>query len=260
MVTTSISAPLRETRTLLLVVGPPRSGTSALRLALNQHPEMSVMGEILPVSALNPLKGRHREAGNMDDEALFRLRLSDPLGYVDSCLAANDRAVTGFKMIYPQMLSIDFFAAVQDLLASPNLRVITTWRRDMPARFRSQMLKLLAARGNYVERLEPHLSVDHAVTDCRNQIAMARTVGAMLDGIPRIGVTQEDLSADPQGTLGRLQRFLGVEQRPIAPGARPRTEPTALSARLDEMLADPALDAYRNVEDPGLPALDRAVA
>ena len=179
--------------TRFVVIGPARSGTTALRTALGRHPQVVCHGEIL---SPNRVIGLSRAAAGLpqDPAEAFLMRSHDTVGFVEQALRTS-RPVNGFKVLYNQIVQGHAAEVLAHLQSDPRLAVIFLWRRNLARRFLSELkLRVQYANRAAGERdfvLSP--SAEEMFQDCRNQLRMREMVRALFDGHPAVELVYEDL-------------------------------------------------------------------
>ena len=116
-----------------VIIGPARSGSTLLRTMLNQHPEVCCHGEMYGIKRV---LGQSKHALNpLDPEIALKLRQSDPVKFLHEQVFTSQCPTVGFKLLYGQMMQMDFSPVLQQLIEMPDLRVVFIWRRDLIARY-----------------------------------------------------------------------------------------------------------------------------
>lgn len=179
--------------TRFVLVGPARSGTTALRAALGRHPQVVCHGEIL---SPNRVIGLFPAAAGLPADAAEALlvRNRDTVGFIEQALGTS-RPVNGFKVLYNQIVQVHAAEALAHLLSDPRLAIIFLWRRNLARRFLSeQKLRVQYAKRAAGERefaLNP--SPEEMFQDCRNQLRMRDMVKALFEGHPAVELVYEDI-------------------------------------------------------------------
>lgn len=200
--------------TRLLIVAPARSGSTLLRLMLNQHPEVCCHGEVF---------GLHRVLGHsahalhpLEPELALKLRRRDPVKFLDDQVFATRKPVAGFKLLYSQMLQLEIAPVLQRLIEMPDLRVVHLWRRDLVARHVSEARLRLKA----VQRLaspSPGATLEHALRPavveraCRTNLAGRACAAQLFARQPALALDYEDFIGDHLAQSQRLCTFLGID-------------------------------------------------
>lgn len=191
----------------LLIIAPPRSGSTLLAERLNTHPDISFFGEVLNErrALWHPGTAPGTYAG----------RLTDPGAFLDRHVWSAATPVAGFKMLEHQFLLFhhllpQYFAGLDDL------RVIYLTRRNLLHQFLS--IKLAEAMDfwflfNEADRPtlpRVRLDPDELSLFLRHSRTCQDMIRPMLRGRPALDVVYEDILADPSGTDAALCRFAGV--------------------------------------------------
>jgi LPS sulfotransferase NodH len=233
--------------TRFLIIAPARSGSTLLREMLNRHPEVCCHGEVF---------GVHRVLGHsthamraLDPELALKLRRRDPVAFLEAQVFASKRPVTGFKLLYSQMLQMEFAPVLQRLIEMPDLRVVHLWRRDLIARHVSEArLRLKAAQrqaapgtGATLEHaLRPAL-VERA---CRINLAGRACAVQLFARQPAMALDYEHFIEDQAAQSTRLCSFLGVDPQRWPPLPDKGGEPS--DPEIDRLKRLPALQAYQD--------------
>lgn len=213
------------TRFVVLATG--RTGSTLLIRTLDRHPQIVTYGELFRM--LETFPPHYQQFGGA--EALYQ---SDPARFMDEEIfrkyPRETRAV-GFKIFYehaPQ--DMDWGKAVWDgLRAQPDLHVIHLRRRN---RLRSFLSLQRAAQTQewikYSGKTEQAgaIALDHeaALAWFESVEAREQRFADLFSDHPTFAAYYEDISDDMDGVLLGLQRFLGVDPRPLAPATSKRSQ------------------------------------
>lgn len=120
-----------------IIVCPARSGSTMLRKLLNKHPQICCHGEVF---GQNRVLGYSQHTGIKltPDEAL-KIREQDYVGFVEQYVFQGPRQACGFKLLYPQLFSFQFVPVLNKFLGNTELRVVHLWRRNLLARYISEV-------------------------------------------------------------------------------------------------------------------------
>lgn len=233
----------------LIIVAPGRSGSTAFRMALRQHPSISVAGEALPENILSPSKGvlNVGRDGALDPASLVRERADDPASFLNRWCFPGEHPVEGLKILFTQFTTTNNAAVIQHILEMPRLHIILLWRRNLVARFASHVLHHVKRRRDFAPKIKKVLSPDYALTDCRNMLAARTVIRERIKHLPQLSVTHEAFQEDPQTLLNECFEFVGLPPHEATVSERPQREQSAFAAELYDMLTDPKLDPYRDV-------------
>lgn len=197
-----------------IIVAPARSGSTLLREMLNNHPEICCHGEVY---------GLHRVLGHsahgrqqLDGEIALKLRRRDPVRFLDEHVFTSECRVVGFKLLYSQMLNLDFAPVLQRLMEMPELHVIHLWRRNLIARHVSEArLRLKVASRNPGKApesfLEDALRPTIVEQSCRINLSARACANKLFDQQPTLHLSYEDYVADHAAQSALLCEFLGVD-------------------------------------------------
>lgn len=234
--------------TPFLIIAPARSGSTLLREMLNRHPEVCCHGEVFGVHRVLGLS-KHA-LHTLDLDAALKLRRRDPVKFLEDQVFASRRPVAGFKLLYSQMLQMEFAPALQRLIEMPDLRVVHLWRRDLiarhvsEARLRLKMAERQAAPGGARVTMEQVLRPALVERACRINLAgracaaqvFARQAGLTLD--------YEDFIDDHAAQSARLCGFLGID--PQLWPAMPEKGSELPDPEIDRLKRLPVLQAYQD--------------
>ncbi|WP_166805052.1 sulfotransferase [Nitrosococcus wardiae] len=199
------------------IVADLRTGSTLLSSSLNKHPQICCRGELL-------------HPNDLPDNQLSRVRRHD-LNASELLQAAFDVAcvrAAGFRaMIFrPDPQEQPQWAAFWDRLAIwKSLRVLFLKRRDPLAQYASlciaqQTGQFHPAAGDPILSAEhrPRLQIDpdafRTWAEQRHQLRSHRK--AQLQGVPILDLSYEELVSQWDFTMQQIQRFLGVDIRPLA--------------------------------------------
>lgn len=199
--------------TRFLIIAPARSGSTLLRVMLNRHPEVCCHGEVF---------GLHRVLGQsahalqaLDPELALKLRRRDPVKFLDEHVFATRKPVAGFKLLYSQMLQLEFAPVLQRLIEMPDLRVVHLWRRDLVARHVSEArLRLKATQRSASPG--PGATLEHALRpavverSCRTNLAGRACATQLFARQPAMTLDYEDFIGSHAAHSQRLCQFLGI--------------------------------------------------
>lgn len=196
-----------------VIIAPARSGSTLLREMLNRHPDVCCHGEVYGKHRVNGLSVHARLP--IDAEEALKFRRRNPLRFLEEHVFDSSRPVTGFKLLYSQMLDFDFASVLQHLFAMPDLHVIHLWRRRLVARHVSEArLRLKAASRQGGQAPEGFL--DHALRpavverSCQLNLSARVCADKLFDRQPTLRLAYEDFIADHAAQSARLCDFLGV--------------------------------------------------
>jgi hypothetical protein len=176
-----------------MMLGPARSGTTAIRTALDRHPNVTCHGEILgPNRVLGVARGTG--LGSAQSDELLCLRNSNTRDFIDRALTAA-APVSGFKAIYYQLLQPGMAELLCHLRSDKRLVIVFTWRRNLAERFLSEKkLRLRHLRKDAPEQeFEIKVNLEEMFQDCRNQMAVRALMRELFAGHPCADFEYEDV-------------------------------------------------------------------
>ena len=229
----------------VLIISPARSGSTSLRLTVNQHRDAICHGEIL---GRNRILGPSRKVDLT--AATPELRAADPEAFLQLMLEQGDFTHSGFKALCGHFfLEQNAVAFHRVLSAKPD--VVFLWRRDLVRRYRSELL-LRMEKGMWTDRHLSRITVQDIIADARRQMSMAAIVRAQLAGygIERVmEIDFEDLIGTPD-MAARVMTFLGLSADRARLGKDKRTQVNEARRQpvvLPDIFEAPALDDWRDV-------------
>lgn len=199
-----------------LIVGPTRSGTTALHLLLGGHPEISMfVGELsFPRLAAGIGGLTMRGYTSEDEDRLGRAALFDA---VTGAVRDSRTRVLGAKTtVNSQAAARQFVETVRDYL--PGLKIIVMVRRDMVAHYYSRMqLKKTgvahswqkddASRTRVPARIDKWLLANNAIAT----LDMYRALRSVADHNDYIEIEYESFAQDNERSYRELIDFLGLD-------------------------------------------------
>jgi hypothetical protein len=230
-----------------VIIAPARSGSTLLREMLNRHPAICCHGEVY---------GVHRVLGHsmhaiqaLEPEQALKLRRRDPVAFLDEHVFSSQRPVVGFKLLYGQLLNLDFAPVLHRLIDEPDLHVIHLWRRNLVARHVSEArlrMKVAARKpgGAPAEFLEHALRPALVERSCRVNIAARACARRLFDRHPSLQIDYEDYIGAQDSQSTRLCDFLGVDRAGWSP--LPAKAAEAEDADIERLLGMPALQVWRD--------------
>jgi len=226
-----------------IILAHPRSGSTLLVAALEQHPGLRVYNELLTNTEPEEARRRHYSLGERwlaDD--------SDGADFLRHVFTQeNGEAGVGFKLMHHHASAPPHSTAWDFLRADADLHVIALHRDDLLATVVSNELALRTGVWN-VESDSPlpdqvapfTLGVEH----CREQLdrlaASATRARQLFPEQPLLELEyQRDLSGDYDATVARVFRFLGIAPIPTRKrlARMARRSPREQLANFDELAA-----------------------
>jgi len=239
-----------------LIVSPARSGSTALRLAINVQAGALCHGEIL---GKNRILGLSNKVGKLSQIPGLtpQMRQDDPDGFLRLMLAQPDVPCQGFKALYSHFY-LEQNAYLLNRVLADDPAVVVLWRRDLVRRFRSECL-LRVEKELWRPKRFSRVSPEEVIADARVQMAMVAGIHAMLrgHGVRRVmDLDFEDLVAGPEAT-GRVLDFLGLDAsrtRLVKDRRTRRNEASGPSVGIPPVFDAAELDHLRDV------SLERALS
>lgn len=186
-----------------LLISPPRTGSTAVRMAFAQMPGVYCHGEVLaqkhPIGFFKmPEGGEH-------------WRETDAIKFYDATAIAPYR-ITGIKVLHKQLFLEDNAGLVQHLSEREEVKVIHLWRRDLCARFLSGV-NFLAAKRPPAKPLV--LSKEAMLQDFQNRLAHRKWSKQLFRNHDSVSVCFEDIAKKGDATWPKIQTLLGEPVRAI---------------------------------------------
>ncbi len=208
-----------------IILSNPRSGTNFLQGLLDEHPQISCLGEVfhrnfdfhglLPPGTLSTA---------VDLQPWYRARDEDPQGLLEQHVWSGKPPGTlaaGFRIFPPQFQICDQFP-LRYLPGLPDLKVIQLWRENELARYLS--LKQAEATGLWTESRPTRAPPLPLEVDPRRFLHQSRWVESQFRKIAQLfpdervfRISYETLAKGWQVEIPRLFDFLGLPHRPVAP-------------------------------------------
>lgn len=208
--------------TRFVLVAPARSGSTALRMALNRHPEITCHGEIFGERRVLSLHPATRTGLPADPAELFTFRSGHTLEFLEKAFKTR-LPVSGFKILYDQLVQVYAADACDYLVTNTDIKVIFLWRQDLCRRFVSEYIhrrRSLGPKAGVADRST--LSADEMWQDARNHLAMRPRLMRMFENHDTIEVLYEEIVATQR--IPQLNDFLAVGAPPVELAPR-RSEP-----------------------------------
>jgi len=230
-----------------LIIAPARSGSTLLREMLNRHPEVCCHGEVYGIHRVLGYSANAAHA--LDPEVALTQRRRDPARFLTDHVLASARPAVGFKLLYNQMLHLEFMPALQRLIEMPTLRVVHLWRRDLLARHVSEArLRLKSvqrkAGPDAGVTLEQLLRPAMVVRSCSINVAARACAKQLFARQPALALDYEDFIDDHAVQSARLCAFLGIDNAGWP--ALPNKGVDASDPEIERLKQLPALRAYGN--------------
>jgi hypothetical protein len=202
---------------VLLVVGVWRSGTSLLYALLNQHPQISLMyeGELALLWPLFRWRGGARwlERWNLWNQALSRHQLDASQFTPDIRDLASACDAAYFEVAKPKRARFrgEKFPSYHDRLPVlarlfPQARFILIWRSPLG------ICDSIARAGKTSAWNRRFGLLHRALLGCEQMFLGARQLRSM--GVRVHQLTYSGLTADPEGELRKMCKFLGITYEP----------------------------------------------
>lgn len=208
----------------MLIVAPPRTGSTMLRMALNRHPQILMHGEVLGknvVRGLIPLRNTPLAEATDDSgrqrahKALFEERRRDFAAFLKNHVYVSDSQgieVVGFKLLTWQALARYSRAAFAWLRDRPEVDVIFNIRRDWLARYVSEVVFLHKTRaGADAQPIRFHLDVKDFVKRTEEEKLNISNLREAFASHRSMDVFYEDCVGDLHGSFSSVYDFLNVD-------------------------------------------------
>ncbi|WBU63238.1 hypothetical protein [Paracoccus aerodenitrificans] len=124
-----------------VIIAQARSGSSFLRESLNAQPEITCHGEVLSrkwIGKLLPRPGQPAYTRSRIEE-LLPLRDADTLNFLDQYVLTSPDEITGFKIIYEDLLLTGLADRLECLVRSRGMTVFHLRRRNHLAAYLSRL-------------------------------------------------------------------------------------------------------------------------
>lgn len=230
-----------------LVTCPARTGSTMLNWFLRSHPELCVHGEVLAPSGQMNLFGIDYRVGPPLEGVLRTIRDRDPAAFLrDFVWQAGERAGVGFKGKYEELLRPEYAGVLDYIHGETRIRVLHLWRENLLERYLSQYLAVnvygmynVVQGGQSPSQTVVSLSPEDCEADFQRTERRRAKFRSLFGSHPVLELTYEDLLASQGPTLGAVQQFLGVEERPLETKTlRMRTRPLRATIHNYDELAD----------------------
>jgi hypothetical protein len=179
-----------------IILAPARSGSTLLKVLLEQNPEITCYGEIFGKKLRFP---QHKT----DLIKLDLLRRNDLKEFINFIFSSSDKEHVGFKLLYEQSFQSDRFHLL-DTLIEADVQVINLWRSDLS--------KIFISRLNHVnftkEVLRP--TKGEFVQFCKSIISCNQMISGKISGLKLIPVEYEKLLVHPIDVLNGIFNFLDL--------------------------------------------------
>jgi LPS sulfotransferase NodH len=206
-----------------LLTCPARSGSTLLTRYLRSHPDICAHGEVLaPDGPLSFYGVDYRSAPPLE-RVLLRRRDTDPVAFLHEFVwQAGDRAVVGFKGKYEELLLPRYARVLELIKADMEIRILHLTRENLLERYLSQH-QAVNVHGVFnvpegeklPEEVRVRLSPGECEEDFRRTEERQGRFREDLADHEVLELTYEQLVGERTATLGRVQVFLGVEEREL---------------------------------------------
>jgi LPS sulfotransferase NodH len=228
-----------------VIVGVARTGSTLLVNLLNSHPHTLVFGELFRSADsigwdVSPF-ARQRKARDL---ALYR---TAPLAFLRKRVFRRwpgKIAAVGFKLFYYHARTHPFSAVWEYLVRDPEVLVLHIKRKNILEQFLSLRLAHMTEVWSSEQKKGKvpgpiRLEADACLLHFEQVRAQEAACDAFFEGHPVIAIYYEDLMKNAALEMQRVQRFLGLNVKPlIAETRRQRTEPVWHAiANYDELKA-----------------------
>ncbi len=235
------------------VVSSYRSGSNWFLSLLRGHPGVVCHSEVFFPKRI--YWGNAAYALREDDPRLLRQRGESPAEFLEEAVfrpyAPRVRAV-GFKLMYTHAEKEHLFPGLRaHLIEDPSLRFIHLRRRNLLRMFVSLRVAgrtgamSSTSKSDARRRLDAVPAIEFTVGECREHFERITAFWRKWEERAGLTLDYEDLSRDPQGTVGAAFDFLGLPRREVeSPLVKQTTrELSALVANYEEIEA-----AFRDTE------------
>lgn len=204
-----------------ILLGRSRVGSNLMRSLLNDHSRIEAYGEIF----------RNRDSmdwdhlGEMQTEQMHQMLLEDPVTFLESRVFRpypGPTAAVGFKIFYYHARDGRWASIWPFLQAQTDWHVIHIKRRNILkthlSRKRAEVTdSWVNTTGSREKPVSVLLDYDECLADFQKTRAWEEEADAFFANHPLLQVAYEDLAADYETEMRRVQAFLGVPQEPVRP-------------------------------------------
>lgn len=204
--------------TPFLVAGAERTGSNLLVEMLSSHPRVQAYGELFNTEQIEQGKLDFDLPAGVDRDEILALRLQSPGACHERLHQAASGlgvATCGFKLLYYHGLAEN--RIVEHLRALPDLRIVHLVREDAVARWISQMRALRSgswwssqADGQKPRAEAIELVPAETLLGLEFNQQMVERFRATFRATPILELSYEKMTADFDGAVHRVQRFLGL--------------------------------------------------
>lgn len=191
-----------------VLVGPARSGSTMLRVMLQKLPGARCCGESY---AKTTVRGSPSQSG-LSKEGLYSLRRQDDQKFLEEIGYVPQRTA-GIKILYDQFFGLWSANFVRFLRENPDIKVIHLWRKDLPARYFSELLHITKAlnKGTRLPKVIDHqCDADILYQDSLRLVNTSHLIDDILRDHAIHHAAYEDIRFSEEARLNLL-RFLGME-------------------------------------------------
>ena len=195
-----------------------------LTTCLQRHPDICSHGEVFGLSGPLAFYGVRYDLRPPLADVLVGIRDRDPLRFLEELVfASGAKRAVGMKFKYEELL-LPHWDAVRERLAEMNdVHVMHLTRENLLERYLSQHVAVHVTkvfnvqRGDVPPPVRVRLEPDACREDFDRTAERERQVRALFANHPILEITYEQLVADHEDTVDRVQQFLGVEPRDLQP-------------------------------------------
>jgi len=181
-----------------LLISPPRTGSTAIRMALAQIPGVFCHGEVL--ARTRPIGFFKMPA---DGE---KLRNENRIKYYEAT-AIKGYTTTGIKVLHRQLFDEENAGLLQMLSERKEIAVLHLWRRDLCSRYISSLNFRAAQRPGR----DPIVASKEAMLEnCRNSVAHYKLTRKLFDDHANLTVCFEDILKQGETVWPLVQDLLGA--------------------------------------------------
>lgn len=189
-----------EDYTKFAIICAPRSGSTMLHTYLNSHPAILSHGEIIRIKLEQGVK----EVSTRE--------------YIFMPISKRIKAV-GVKLFYEYEGKEGYDLPFREVLSDESIKVIHLIRKDLRKQYES--LKRARDSGVWSSTLKPkeqqpiEIPEEEYKQHEQMQTMVIKSITDRLRGHDIFETTYEELTDDPKNVLNKVQKFLGVEPRPL---------------------------------------------
>ena len=213
--------PATSDYTKFIILGRSRTGSNFLRGLLNSHPAVIVLGEIF----------RNRDAIDFDHpqfpttNSVMKIYQQDPCRFLEKIvfrkIPANYKAL-GFKLFYYHANENPFAKIWSTLKEQSNLHIIHIKRKNILRTHLSRENAVKTGQWVNTNGKENHLQTytldyDALLNDFVQTRRWEQQADIFFSAHPKLEVIYEELSANTDEEIHKIQQFLDLPDHPVQP-------------------------------------------